>query len=239
MSKHMPFPRVHMKPASIGEVVEHALEDGEAITIIACCLRSHFLAQLVEHTQRQDVIGAEGGGPPTSTSRVAAEGDEDEDEDEQFVVSQVPRTHRLLHPTLDLLAASSRVKLAFCPTIPTFRAYLSALPVRAGGDGARASNRVVIIDVLSLHHGTTEFTLQGLSRSFSLIASVTHACGVEVELFECADSFGEPGSQDGPLSWNAEVPLLSGSIKIADAGRGWASRTTTISEFGNRWFTFE
>lgn len=60
-----------------------------------------------------------------------------------------------------------------------------------------------------------------------------------VELLECTDENDALGTGGPSSPWNAEVPLLSGSIKIGDAGQGWARRTVSINRFAGRWFDFE
>lgn len=231
MSLEPSLPSIRLETLSIGQFTEEVCEQGLAITLIACCSRSYFLEQLVEHTQ-PDLHAPEDDYEPPS-ERPA---DADEEGDESLKLP--PRKNPLLLPTIKLIAASSHVKLAFCPTIPIFRAYLSTLPVRAASDDTRPP-KIVILNMLAVHHGTSEFTVQGLSRSFSMIASMNHVFRGRVELLECTDNDDLLGTGGSSNPWNAEVPLLSGSIKIGDAGQGFARRTVSISRFADRWFNFE
>lgn len=100
--------------------------------------------------------------------------------------------------------------------------------------------RVVIMNFLSLHRDTSEFTLQGLSRSFSLVASVGLSIRGGVELIECLDVGDDQNTAavNGFRPWDVEVPLLSGSVKIGEAGQGWATRKISIRSFADRWFDF-
>lgn len=223
-------PSVRTKSISIGKLVEEICDRGEVTILIACCSRSHFLEQLIEYTRPDSATAKKPFERPTSRDSTSV--------DVEDLSPPLQRQSHLVQPTLKLLAASSRVKLAFCSTIPTFRAYLSTLPVHAGTDDAPAS-KTVIINVLALHRDTSESTVQGLSRSFSLIASVNHSFHGAIEMLECSDDDGMTSAPSAPRPWETEVPLLSGSIKIGEAGQGWATRKVGISSFANRWFNFE
>lgn len=233
MSPALSLPVIRSESPSIGKFVEEICEQGIAITLIACCPRSYFLEQLVEYTQSDVHMPEDDHDPVPSEDPTNA----DEEEDE-IRLNPPTRKNPLLLPALKLIAASSRIKLVFCPTIPMFRAYISTLPVRAVDDDTRPP-KIVILNMLALHHGTSEFTVQGLSRSFSTIASMNHVFQGRVELLECRDNDDLLDTGENPNPWNAEVPLLSGSIKLGDAGQGFARRTVGISRFADRWFNIE
>lgn len=225
------LPTVRLADVNIGNLIEEICDQGTATTLIACCSRSYFLKQLVEYTRPSPIVASD-----LAEQHPSDEPTETEPEEES--ISLPPRQCPLLLPTLKLIAASSKVNLAFCPTIPTLRAYLSTLPIRTAAEDVQAS-RVVIVNILALHRDTSEFTLQGLSRSFALIASVNGLLQASIELVECADVQSETSNVTHIQPWDVEVPLLSGSIKIGEAGQGWASRKVSVKEFGNRWFNFE
>lgn len=200
--------------------------------IIACCSRSNFLEQLLAYaaptedpSERADI---------DNVDRIDT--DLHEHNTDNSRVSVQPN-RRLLLPILRTLAISSRTKLVFCPNIPSFRAYMSTLPARFGPEDDPAPN-VIVIDVLAMHHGTSEFTIQGLSRTFSMLASINASLPQSMRLVECLDCHHRSIDR-GPRIWQAEVPLLSGSVKIGEAGQGWAIRTISIKRFAVRWFEFE
>lgn len=226
------FPNARRESRPLAKIIEDICEKSEATIIITCHSRTHFLEQLVEYISQPETRPNE---EPTSPSNPQAEATAETDDD--YRPNSPPRVSPLLHPTLRLLSASSKIHLIFCPTIPVFRAYMSTLPVHITQYKSQPV-KLVILDVLALHLGTSEFTVQGLSRSFSLIASFNHSFAGTVELMECGDPVEESNQQSQSLSWETEVPLLSGSIKIGDAGQGWANRTVTIEKFANRWFHF-
>lgn len=231
MNNMSSLPTVRLADVNIGNLIEEICDRGTATTLIACCSRSYFLKQLVEYTRPSSIAVSD------PAERHPSDEPPETEPEEEFI-SRPPRQNPLLQPTLKLIAASSKVNLAFCPTIPTFRAYLSTLLVRTAAEDAQTS-RIVIMNILALHRDTSEFTLQGLSRSFSLIASINGLLKDRVELVECADVHVEASNLTLSQPWDVEVPLLSGSIKIGEAGQGWASRKVSVKEFANRWFNFE
>lgn len=146
------------------------------------------------------------------------------------------RGSSLLVATLRQMSASEKTQVAFCPDIQIFRAYLTALPY---SDLHRSVEHVVVLDMLVLHYATSDFTVQGLSRTFAVLASTNGTLRGNMELVECSNS-GEVGSaSEGSMRWNEQVPLLSGSIKIGEAGQGWASLKTSIKSFAQRWIEFD
>ncbi|ETN42125.1 uncharacterized protein HMPREF1541_04066 [Cyphellophora europaea CBS 101466] len=148
-----------------------------------------------------------------------------------------PHAHHFLTPTLRLFAASKHVKLIYCPTILVLRGYLSSYNADSVPQSVPAS-RLIIVDLLALHHGTSEFTLQGLSRSLATAVSAAHAAGQELLLTECRDIRDQSHPDRGSRLWDRQVPLLSGSVKIGLEGSRWAGRSMTIKAIASRWFTF-
>ena len=148
--------------------------------------------------------------------------------------------HSLLSPTLSLVATGSRIHLAFCPTVPTLRAYLStyASPKPLPEPSTNASPYLVVLDILSLHHSTSEFTLQGLSRSLSAAVSAAHRTSSDLSLVECQDINDPTNPACGSRLWNAQVPLLSASVKLRQDGTRWGGRATPVRRIAARWFTF-
>jgi len=228
------LPVVKSTAKTIGAFVEDfCTTDQRSTTVVVCCRRSRFFEQLALQAQSRSGASEERRPQNLRPDTHTATGDEVEG-------TQVFPEHvslPLLQPTLRLLATSMSTNIVFCSNIPSFRAYVSTLSLREKDEEKRS--KVIVVDMLALHHGTSEFTIQGLSRTFAMLGSVNHQIGGEMQLVECND-FHDPGDpQRGSRLWIAEVPLLSGSVKIGEAGQGWASRTTSIKSFAEKWFQFE
>ena len=157
-----------------------------------------------------------------------------------------PRLSRdFLSPILHLLSTSQSVNLIFCPTIPTLRGYLSgyvSLPGPASCESRPSSlhaSQVIVLNLLALHHGSSEFNLQGLSRSFATAVAAAHRTSRHLTLAECRDISDPSSPIRGSGLWQAEVPLLSGSIKIGEGGASWGRRTISVLKVASRWFSVQ
>jgi len=223
MNRSKSFPVVINTRKTIGAFIEDTCVDLQrSLTIVACWRKSRFLEQLALHA--------------SSITELSDSLASDDAEASQLFTKSSPTS--LLQPTLRLLATSSNTNIVFCSTIQSFRAFVSTLPQRES-ESRDQSSQVVIVDMLALHHGTSEFTVQGLSRTFAILASVNHHIPGGMRLVEC-DNIEDPSDPlRGARLWNDEVPLLSGSVKIGEAGQGWASRTASIKSFAGRWFQFD
>ena len=223
MNRSKAFPVATNTRKTIGAFIEDTCADFQhSLTIVACWRRSRFLEQLALYA--------------SSITELSDSLASDDAEASQALTRNSPTS--LLQPTLRLLATSLNTKIVFCSTIPSFRAFVSTLVLRESQSRDRSS-QVVIVDMLALHHGTSEFSVQGLSRTFAMLSSVNHDIPGEMRLVEC-DAIEDPSDpQRGTKLWNTEVPLLNGSVKIGEAGQGWASRTTSIKSFAARWFQFD
>jgi len=229
MDRSTSLPLIETTAKTIGGLIEDLCINLQATTIIiACCTRSRFFEQLALHASPTSEHLDDQRHEQQSTNEAVNEHNE--------TARQNPSKHNptsLLRPTLRLLATSLHTNIVFCPDIPSFRAYVSALPFRD------TPSATVIVDMLTMHHGTSEFTIQGLSRTFAMLASVNHRLASGMQVVECNDVLDPTDVHRGVRLWNAEVPLLSGSVKIGEAGQGWASRTTNIRTFAERWFQFQ
>lgn len=192
-------------------------------TIIICLPRAEFLSHLGAQIHRLSNF------------------DEQADEARRDGVSadeagSAAGTHRLLLPTLQLLAVSQHVRLIYCPSIPSLRARLATYSRQQ--EDTPGSSRLFMVDMLALHHGTSEFTLQGLSRTFSSAVSAANATSSDLTLVECKDARDPTHPDRGSRLWDTQVPLLSGSVKIGLEGSRWSGRALTIRRIASRWFVF-
>ena len=198
------------------ELLESLVKDHKelATSVVVCSSRDDFFNQILLQLHQH------------STSEVPS--------------SQEPKERAIQHPllvaTLDHLAASSSTKLVYCPSLPILRACLSGYAAQSCSD---SEARLVILDMIALHHGTSEFTLQGLSRTLATAASAAHLTQSDLRLVECKDIADPTNPDRGPQLWDTQVPLLSGSIKIGPEGSGWAGRAIIIRKIAARWFSFD
>lgn len=204
----------------------------DSTTLIVCWERSDFLNQLLTQILQSNQDPAVQQVPSSLPSEVEDDGETGRREAHQ------PWEHSFLTPTLKLLASSKHIKLRFCPTVPTLRAYLAS---SIAPKEPRTSTRppLLILDLLALHHGTSEFTLQGLSRTFASAVSAAFRTYSDLTLVECKDANDPTNPHRGPRMWNQEVPLLNASIKLSQEGAKWAGRGVTIRKIAGRWLTFE
>lgn len=146
--------------------------------------------------------------------------------------------HPLLIPTLQLLSNSKAVRLAFCPTFNTLRAYLSSF---TAAEQAKPNRRdlVLIIDLVSVHHATSEFSAQGLMCSFASAVEAAARNGMDLHLCECNDILDLQNPDRGPRLWDAQVPLLSGSVRMRGDDAAWSRRVVSVRSIAGRWFEFE
>lgn len=242
---------------TMGDLLEAITAESDPnIIIIACCTRSYFTEQIVHYVRHQaiqphvpdrrpqvpDDSFLRTSRPPEDhpaeiESHPAATAEGIESGHQQ--ISTVQNTQsRLLSATLDVLLAAKNIGLCYCANLQNFRAFLPTIALRRGSSASNQTS-LFVIDMLGLHHGTSEYTVQGLSRSFATLASVAHQTAWKtVEMVECVDICDRQDPRRGPRLWDAEVPLLNGSVKIGEAGHVWASRTVSIKAVARRWFQF-
>jgi len=233
MNKSTSLPVVTSTTETIGALIEDLCSNTRSTTtIIACCSRSRFLEQMALEASSNPESQSE---QPHEQQRNGTDSERNEKPHQE---SSKHISTPLLQPTLRLIATSLHTNIVFCPDIPSFRAYVTTLSFREVHQ-SDISSTTVIVDMLAMHHGTSEFTVQGLSRTFAMLASVNHQMAGEMQIVECSDFLDPTDLQRGTRLWNADVPLLSGSVKIGEAGQGWASRTTNIKAFAGRWFQFQ
>ena len=211
------------------ELLDHIVERySPHTTLIICSTRNEFFDQI------SPVILA-----PLPQEIPASQESVDDDEP-----PTEPVAHPFLTPTLDLLAMSKTVKLAFCPSIDAVRAYLSSYvaPARRASSThplQSPTTLLVILDLVLLHHSTSEFSVQGLSRSFACAVEAASRNKMDLLLSECKAVNDPRNPSRGSNIWNAEVPLLSGSVRIGGEGTSFAGRMIRVRIIAGRWFDFE
>lgn len=92
--------------------------------------------------------------------------------------------HPLHSRTLQLLATSQRVQLAFCSSVPALRAYLAAFPLRSANHNQFL--RFVLLDSASLHRDASYFSAQELGQTLAAAVEAAYEGSVELVVVECA-----------------------------------------------------
>jgi hypothetical protein len=193
--------------------------------LIICSSRPDFLRQLL-----QWLSGSSTESPRTSQR---------DHRETNFAAS-----HDILAPILDILANSRAINTAYCPTIDSLRACLATYdkPSEDGPVNLNASvgrSRLVILDMVSLHHSTSEFSVQGLMRTFSSAVQAAARNNMTLALNECKDPLDQDSPIHGPVLWDSQVPLLSGSVRMGGEASAFTGRRITVRRIAERWFRFE
>ncbi|GES64860.1 hypothetical protein BO78DRAFT_397332 [Aspergillus terreus] len=146
---------------------------------------------------------------------------------------------QLFTKTIGLLSKSSRVKVAFCPTLEHLRAYLSSLRLTdrafqdVAAEGERSSRPLVaILDPLALHVPTSEFSAQGLSRTFAAAVEATSGEATDLILCESRDVSNPTENSSGEALWYVDVPLLNSSVRMG-------GQNVPVKRIAQRWFEFK
>ena len=158
--------------------------------------------------------------------------------DDQEVEALNPFSHSLLSTRLHLINRSKRIKLVFCPRLDILRAFLSGRLATLASQTPQ-STTLAVLDLVALHHETSEFSVQGLSRTFALLVESAAYNHMELLVNECKDVQNLDNPYRGPSLWDAQIPLLDGSIKISGEGSRWAGRMVSVKRVARRWFIFE
>ncbi|KAI9928335.1 hypothetical protein ASPWEDRAFT_442664 [Aspergillus wentii DTO 134E9] len=187
--------------------------DACATTLVICSTRDHFLGQLFTAIRNHtDETGASDG-------------------------------HQLSTKTIGLLANSSKIRLLFCPTLENLRACLSALHSSdVKQDTAHVDQQgrrplLAVLNLLALHVSTSEFSAQGLSRTFANVVEVSSRMGMNLVLCECRDIL-DPSNERGEALWNVHVPLLNGSVRFGGDESTLRGRSVPVKRVAQRWFEF-
>ncbi|PYH83825.1 hypothetical protein BO82DRAFT_331100 [Aspergillus uvarum CBS 121591] len=192
-------------PEFLQTILQH---DSFSTTLIVCSTRDQFLSRLLAATH------------PTR--------------------GEVARHHHIYDKTIGLLSRSTRVRVLFCPTLENLRACLSVVGSQRvhhqdkkeihGQTEARPL--LAVLDSLSLHAPTTEFSAQGLSRTFAALAETSFKADMDLVLCECQDLTNPEVSL-----WNAQVPMLNSTVRVSEENALFR-RTVTVKRVAERWFEF-
>lgn len=152
----------------------------------------------------------------------------------------------LLQPTLRSIVGAEKTRLQYCTDIDSLRARLSVLTRsqllqhQAGPQHVTSVTRplLLILDMLLLHHQTSEFSVQGLSRTFAIAIETAARESIDLIFSETNDVLDPENTNRGPRLWKAQVPILSESVKIGPEGSSWARREVSVQTVAERWIEF-
>ncbi|GAQ44385.1 hypothetical protein AKAW_08075 [Aspergillus niger] len=189
---------------------------------------------------------------------------------EQLLLASGPGTeehnqhnHILTKNTIGVLSKSSSIKLVYCPTLEHLRAYLSV--IRSSEDGVGLQRELLtttaeekgrqtkqpppppplmaILNPLALHVPTSEFSAQGLSRTFAAVVEVADRGGMDLVLCECRDVGNSTGVGSGigrgEVSWHTQVPLLNSSVQVGEESTSYRGGGVPVKRVVQRWFEFD
>lgn len=231
---------------------------GPRSMLIVCSSKEAFLQQLqtaISDSAKDDEAGEAGSEADVGLQSAATE----------LVLARL-RTHRWMTPTLRLLASAQTLKLAFCEDVTHLRAFLAANASQPAlaleGHDARpmphlpSSPRLLaILSPIALHRPTSNFSAQGLNRTFSIAINAAHASRSKLVVAECSGS--TPREAEVPQAtsteeteivpvdeqrsvWEEEVSILNVTTKTFGASeRGWVGRTVTLRAIASRWCVFK
>ncbi|GFF63980.1 conserved hypothetical protein [Aspergillus lentulus] len=161
-------------------------------------------------------------------------------------VRHTAEKHALLTKSLGMLSRSSGIQLAFCPTLEHFRAFISVLSSPARLEEISTSDHdnskrplTAVLNPISLHLPSSEFSAQGLSRTLATAVEVCNREAMDLVLCECR---GAPESVDiecGEALWYVEVPLLNGATRRGEGEGIWSGRSVPVRRIVQRWFDFD
>ena len=149
--------------------------------------------------------------------------------------------HPLLERTLRLLASTSHIKLAFCPTPASLHAYLAALPLRSPNAssaspvgtstrrGADPPAVLALLNVVRLHRTTAAYSAQGLSRAFAAAVEAAWEMRRRLVVFEYPEGVGGMGLGTEGVGRRAST---DGDGDEAEAAEVSVGRGTRDSEVG-------
>jgi len=127
-----------------------------ATELIICSTKEDFLEQVLSEIDHYN-----------ADIRTTTSSHQEDDGNRPREQTSSSPSHILLSRTLQLLSASQHVNLIFCTTITVLRGYLSGFVSKPSpmspSSSSPSSGQITILNLLAMHHSTSEFTLQGLS----------------------------------------------------------------------------
>lgn len=177
-------------------------------TLIVCSNQASFLQRLsasIEYQSRKRRGTGNDDGPPSSSVETQRPAD-------LFTERPFTLEHPLLVSTLHQLSRTTTLKLAFCPSLESLRAYLCvySLDETLASDnltpsenatyilGGRTVHRqplLALLNPINLHRNSSNFSAQGLSRTLASAVEAAHRSGQRLILAECPSPVHIPSTE--------------------------------------------
>lgn len=229
-------------PLTLVGLIHHILRTQSGTvttTLVICSSRDAFLQELLQSLQH------------------------DHSHNDEEAEERSDRLQNLATPTLHNLLTTRHIKLAFCASVQTLLAYLTAYGRDASRDAVEPVQgaRMFLVNPLSLHASTLSFSAQGLSRTFAAATETALKLGIALHVVECRSGSRPPEQRDGedvdmsdddkqnPAGdeeeqdpWELEVSILNVSARRFGSNSGeraWAGRTVKAKRIAARWFRFQ
>lgn len=154
-------------PAPLVDFILHICETARPGTILIVCLdQQTFLQHLI-----------------ISTNKSLENVDNGDEAEAQLRPSS---SHPLLERTLRLLAVSKNIRLAFCPSVAAFYAYVSTISMRSKQEDAQLDGLppLAILNLVRIHRTTALFSAQGLGKAFATAVEAAWQTRRRLVLFE-------------------------------------------------------
>lgn len=207
-------------PASPVETLTYALERcSHPTTLIIGSSKEAFLHDLTEEARSQ------------------LEGPEDEEVHGNIQAEKLS----ILRRTLQQVATSRHIRVAFTPSVTHLRAWLAAFspsslrnpppPVQQLPQGC---SLLLVYGLVDLHRDTSEWSAQGLGNTLSTLIEVVARYEFRPVLLEVKQN-GVTVELDALQ--NEKLPILNGAARNDDGS--WSGRCTELGRVLGRWFDFE
>jgi len=254
-------------PIELADFIQYILEiHASPSTLIVCGNQDDFLKAFIDDvdTQRH----------PFQT-----DGDDEEITElpsrEPIHTQFTSVTHPLLTPTLHQISQAQTLKLAFCPSLESLRAFLGTYGLRAsdpsshfqvhndlaeqstytiGGHKVLRHPVLVLLNIISIHRGTSSFSAQGIGRTLASSIETAHRFNQRLVVVECMsqvpvvqslhpeidnNDMEEEAEHTVDDPWEQQIPILNVTTKNFRPGdSGWVGRTVTVKTVVERWCTF-
>jgi len=254
-------------PVELADFIQFILEiHTSPSTLIVCGSLDDFLKALINDID-------------TQRHPFQPEGDDEERMESSSrnpINTQFPSvTHPLLTPTLHQISLAQTLKLTFCSNLESLHAFLGTYGLREidssshfeeyddmakqstytiGGHKVLRHPVLVLLNIISIHRGTSSFSAQGLGRTIASSVEAAHRFNQRLIIVECISQVPVIQSLDLRIDnndmeeeaehivdnpWEQQIPILNITTKNFRPGdSGWVGRTVTIRMVAERWCTF-
>jgi hypothetical protein len=167
-----------------------------------------------------------------------------------------------------MLGAASSLRVVFCTSISTLRAFLSSPLIQHTPTTPSTNNlsahppTLAIVSILALHRNTSSWSAQGISQTLASAVDAAHRRKQRLLLYESRtqspqsptpppvdDHHTQPDMDTDEQEldsrarradvWDEEVSMLNVSTRTFAAGeQGWVGRTVRLRDVAGRWFSF-